>query len=250
MRQRTLVLGVLGVGLLLISGARPVHADYTTAPQIVTIPLTQTDWGPSTASLGGSNPMSVLKFDAAAYSLPGQPAELTQVDLRLDYEFDNTISMRFDNVATITVNANGSMSLKMPDGTPLVPSPTFTNTGTQTSTPSDIFSKYVTLPTQVTTGAVTSSYTTPALLSQFLYNGAGDQYINLPASAVAFSNFGSSSGNGFGNSLTFASAQLTVVYHYLVPEPSSIVLAGLGFVGLLGYTSYRARIGLKKAIAD
>jgi hypothetical protein len=257
MQQRTWMLGMLVVGLVLVQGGATARADYTTAPQTFTIPLTKTNWTPTTSTLTSVDPLVVPKFDPTDPSLvhpSGQTPILTQVDLTVTYTFENTLTMRFDNPATITVSASGTMNLFQPDGTTnLVTPPTFTNSSTQTATVSDVFSKFVTLPTQTTTGTVPQSYKstgTPqdqATLNQFLYNGSNGKFINLPVTASAQSTFTTNSGNGFGSSVTLAGATITVVYHYLVPEPSSLVLTGLGMMGLGTIVVKRSRVGLKKS---
>jgi hypothetical protein len=252
MQQRTLMQGMLVVGLVLVQGAATARADFT---QTFTIPLTKTNWDPTTfsSSTPPVDPLIVQKFDPNSpiqvpEPHPGQTPILTQVDLTVTYTFENTLSMRFDNPSTITVSASGTMNVFQPDGTTnLVTPPTFTNSTTQTATVSDVFSKYVTLPIQTTTGTVSQSHLDQATLSQFLYNGSNGKFINLPVTASAQSTFSTNSGNGFGSSVTLAGATITVVYHYLVPEPSSLVLTGLGVMGLGTIVVKRSRVGLKKS---
>lgn len=250
MRHRILMLILVGAGLAAVSGPRPARADLTTPPQVLSIPLTQTNFGPTTSSLASVNPFLVDKFDPTKYVQNGIQGNLIGVDLRLDYEFDNYLSARFDNVAEITVKASGSMDLTLPDGTTkLVTSPTFENKATGVSKPSDVFSKFVDFQPfpYVKKDYVAASYSDPAMLARFLYNGSGSTTINLPVFAQAVSEFSTSSGNGFGSSTTLAWAQITVVYHYLVPEPSSLVLTGLGVTGLGALVWRRNGFGLKKA---
>jgi len=250
MQRRTFTLGILSVAFALALGAGSARADYTTAPANYTIPLTQTNWSDTTQSLQGLNGFPVVKFDPTVYSVPGFKAVLTEVDLVLTYTFENTLQMRFDNVSTIVVAASGTMNLTLPDGTTnLVTSPTFSNSGTQTSTISDVFSKYVTLPTYTKTGTVGANYVDQPTLSQFLYNQTGSKVIQLPVSANAQSSFSSSSGNGMGSSVTLAGASISIVYHYILPEPSSFVLTGLGVMGLGAFAVQRSRVGLKKSAA-
>jgi hypothetical protein len=261
MQQRTWMQGMLVVGLVLVQGAATARADFT---QTFTIPLTKTNWDPTTfsSSTPPVDPLIVQKFDPNSpiqvpEPHPGQTPILTQVDLTVSYTFENQLTMQFVNPATITVSASGTMNLFQPDGkTNLVTPPTFTNSATQTATVSDVFSKTVTFPPsgyQTTTGTSKQSYSSTgspldqATLNQFLYNGSNGKFINLPVTASAQSTFTTNSGNGFGSSVTLAGATITVVYHYLVPEPSSLVLTGLGVMGLGTIVVKRSRVGLKKS---
>ncbi|MFO0911005.1 MAG: choice-of-anchor E domain-containing protein [Isosphaeraceae bacterium] len=235
-------LGVMGAGFALFFGISSARADYTITQSPPAIPLTQTNWSPTTTTLAGVNPFVFQKFDASKYSSGGLTAVLTRIDLKLDYEFQNTLQVRFDNVATITVSAQGSMNLNLPSGNNALPtSPSFSNSATLSSKPSDVFSKFVTLPTQVYSGSQSASYTDQGTLAQFLGTGT----VGMPVFASANSNFNSSSGNGFGSSVTYASAQITMVMTYvLVPEPSSIMLTGFGLLGLTA-VAVKGRPGMR-----
>lgn len=245
--KRSLVL--LGVGFALIAAAAPVRADFVTV-STAAIPLTQTNWTPTTASLAGVNPFQLDQLGTALTKAgvvigPGQSAVLTKVELTLDYRFDNTLQIRFDNLSTIGVNASGSMQVFLGSGitpssgqAPIITPPTFANSSTLSSSPSDIFSKYVTVPTKSFTGTQTASLTDQASLNKFLGNGT----VSLPVFASATSNFTTSSANGFGSSVTYASAGINVVYTFaIVPEPTAFVLCGIGVAALLGTLGSRSR---------
>lgn len=246
MRKGSVSLGILVVAVATCQGlsGQALAQSFSTPTQTFTIPLTQTDWGPSTSSLAGLNPFQIQKFNASTYNQGGMTAVLTGVELSLDYQFNNTISMRFDNVSTITVNASGTMNLTLPDNvTKLVPTAVFANSAMQTSTPADVFSKFVTLPTATFTGTKPATYTQAdsAILSQFTGTGT----IGLPVFATAQSQFTTTSGNGFGSSVTLATATIRLLYRYsLVPEPASVALMGIGLTGLLlaGRSRTRGRV--------
>jgi hypothetical protein len=252
MRQRLMMPGVLCVGFALVLGSAPARATYYTTPvQALVIPLTQTNWGTNTLSIQALNPFVVKKFDPLnpdpAHPLPsGQTAVLFGITVALGYEFDNTPTMTFKNVATLTVNTVGAMNMYLPDGkTNVVVAPTFSNIAQQVSTTADTFPKSVTLSTQKTTAIVSGSYVDTATLAQFI--GSKGATISLPVFAQATTTFTSSSGNGTGSAVTFAGAQINLVYFYtLVPEPTSFVLMGLGLTGLIVVAGNRTRFGLKK----
>jgi len=249
MRKPAIVLGILSAGLgLVASGTRSARADFTTNPQTISIPLTQTNWSPTTSSLAGLNPFVLQQFDVSKYSTATQTAQLTKVSLTLDYQFENSLNLRFDNVSTITVTAQGTMTLYKPDGkTTAIVTPQFTNSQVMTSTPSDVFSKYVTLPQRMFPGSQSANYTDTATLKHFLGNGT----VSLPVYAMATSSFTSTSANGFGGSVTLASAKINLVYSYiLVPEPSAFALTGLGMMGLAWATRRRPRVGVKNSSAS
>jgi len=226
--------------------APQARAEYViqTATQTREIPLTLTDWNEHTASLEGKNPFQIQQFNAADYTAPGQSASnvmLLGVAVVLNYQFANTITMRFDTPSTINVTASGEMHLKLPGVTDnLVGAPTLGTSAERTATPSDLFPKFVTLPTKYTSGTSSMGYThdaNPNVLAAF--TGTGSIY--LPVVATAKSSFTSTSGNARGTSDTAASATVSVIYFYtyVVPEPASVMLMGLGGGGLV--LAYRAR---------
>lgn len=243
MRHRAVFNGLLSVGLAFFALAPIARADFVTAAQTGTIPLTLTDWSPTTTSLAGKNPFQIQQFNAAAYQAAapaGKTVQLTGVGISLTYQFQNTISMRFDNVSTITVNASGEMHLGLAGTgiTDLVGKPTFASSASKTSTGTDVFPKFLTLPTTVVNHTSNMGYTAanPTVLAAFTGTGIA----SLPVVATATSSFSTSSGNGKGTSDTSALASISVVYFYqYVPEPSSMALTGLGGIGLV--LAYRKR---------
>lgn len=228
MRRRAFTYGLLSLGLCLVVSQSVARADFVTNPQILSIPTTQTDWGPSTPS--GKNPFVIQQFNPATYSTPTQTAVLTAVEVRLDYEFDNTIMITLANLSSsATESANGSMKLLLPNQMNLLPTQTFSNShslpGPQnmlTQTWSDKFPGSTMSPV--------GGFTDPTLLSQF----KGTSTISLPVVAAAVSSF--SGNNATGSSVTSASASINLFYHYVllpIPEPSSLALLGMGGLALL-----------------
>jgi hypothetical protein len=242
MHPRAVILGMVVVGFAQLVAAPAVRADFMTNPQVFSIPLTPTNWGPGTPSITLLDPLAVQKFDPAAFSVGGKIAVLEGVNVRVDYEFDNTLSMQFFNMSKIGVLATGSMSIEGPKGAAFLTSQPFANQETMTAQSSWTFPHTVTFPTQTFAGSMSSpggGYTAPGTLQIF----TGTNSISLPVVATASSTFSTSSGNGFGSSVTEAKATITISYRYalLVPEPSSLVLAGLGCLGLLGVCRQRTR---------
>jgi len=248
MRRRALICGLAVMVIVQVLTAPAVRADFTTNPQTFSIPLTPTNWGADTSSLVGLDPLVVQQFNPASFSVGGKTAVLEGVNVRVDYEFDNTLSMQFFNMSTISVTATGSLSIENQKGVPFLTSAPFVNTETLTANPSSILGKTVTFPTKTITGTMSSpagGYSGGMTLLNFTGTGT----TRLPVVSQASSTFSTSSGNGFGSSVTDAKATITISYRYaLVPEPSSVLLVGMGCLGLLGVSRQRfRRKGLKAA---
>jgi len=228
---------LLGLGLFLVMAGLPARADFTPW-QSVDLFKPANPLDPGTRQTNWSADAAFGKFDpsTAPGARSGSPAVLLGVQVQLEYRFDNTVSMRFDNATTETVTANGSINVFMPDGLTKVVTPaTFSKVTTQTANVNDIFSKFVNVPTAfappLAPGTITGPIiTAPGQLGQFL--GLGK--IDMPVTAFATSQFNSNSGNGFGSSVTHAWATVSIRYLFtVVPEPSAVVLTGIGAACLL-----------------
>jgi hypothetical protein len=236
MRNRAVFVGLLSVGLLLLGPGSIARADFVTPVETYSIPMTQTDFGPVLP--GGKDPFVIHQFDplgALLVKKAGFVAQLSAVELSLSYTMENQISFRFDNVSTETVSFSGQIHLYY-NGTKtdVVAPATFSNSATLSSTPADVFKKYVTLPPVFKSGTLSSpvgGYIDATTLGRFRGTGS----ISIPVVATATSMFQSSSGNGFGSSYTAALATIRVFFHYTlvpVPEPSSMALLVIGGTGL------------------
>lgn len=224
------------LALLSIFCKPEAKADFQIDAKFVggsTIPLTKTNWDQHTESLAGSNPFQVVQFNPTAYGItapPGQVAVLTAVAFELHYTFKNTITMTFQNVSTITVNASGEMHLALGSNPDIVGHPVFLNSATVTSNKGDTFPETIVSGPKIVDRISSYGYRDPTVVSQF--DGTGT--VSMPVIAKATSDFTSTSGNGSGTSDTLAGASLRVLYWYtfVVPEPSSMALVGIGVFGV------------------
>jgi len=261
MRWRDALRSLLWLGLLLTT-AGSARADFTPWQTVAINNPFQTTSGIYTDWFNGKNvnvlnpvtltsvPYTVptpvyAQFDPNAHIVNGMPGKLVGVELVMEYKFENTISLRFDNLSTLRVDVAGNMELTLPTGTKVTadfqgpnapttpgnPTPNvgqYLNTsGNITLNPGNMMSKTVDIPTTTIHGFVTSppvtGFTDAATLAKF----TGTSTVSLPILANASSLFSTNTGNGFGSSTTLASAVVSVRYLF-VPEPSSVVLTGLG----------------------
>jgi PEP-CTERM motif len=227
------------IGSCLLWGGTVARADYqiyATPTQTQSVPLSYTDWGPTTPSLAGKNPFVIQQFDPTKYNQGNLTAKFYEVVVSLAYDFKNSVSMTFVNPSTMTVTAQGIMHLDLTgagglaDVLDIVNTPTFFTQKTL-NYPTDIATKIYVQPTpKDVPGTSAMGYIDATTLGHF----QGTSTVQLPVFATATSGYTTSSGNGFGSSTTLASAALSITYYYYyVPEPSSMALTGIGGIGLL-----------------
>ncbi len=242
--------------------------QVTTPPQTASIPMTPTNWGPGT--FGNTDPLNFQRFDPSLGTLTGVEITLS-LTIRNDFllVFPSTPTLTTLYVATTqtsdpSVLANPSLVRQLTDGpTETLMAPDRTTPifgGSATTLPVDVVSLTepsgtwssllpVTDPHFIAPSIVNLSLTrtldasTASLLAEFIGKGR----IDLGDTAVANSSFYSDSGNGGGIVRTSASATVTIQYVYTatvgpqsIPEPSSLVLLGLG-TGLVFLAARRRR---------
>ncbi len=230
--------------------------QVSTPLQTRSIPMTPTDWGAGT--IGVPDPLNFQRFDPSL-------GTLTDVEITLSLTIRNDYMLVFPSTPTPTtlylatsqttdpsVLANPSLVRQLTDGpreTLMAPDGITTIFGgSATTLPVDVVSLTepggtwssmlpVTDPHFIAPSIVNLTLTrtldasTASLLAEFIGSGGGG--IDLSDTAVANSSFYSNSGNGGGMVLTSASATVTIQYSYIpsvasIPEPSSLVLLGLG----------------------
>ena len=225
-------LACLGWAVVLSCGLNASAAPMTTTTtvQTETIAPTQTDWGPSTATLAGVNPLSLTKFDPTL-------GKLDAVNLSLSYTFLHDVTMTFTSPSTITVTGNqNGISVTRPDLTPVLSGPVPDYSVSQTYS-GPAFPYTLTVPTHTSAGSLPPvTLTSSADLALFTQSAPSDTLIKLPISAQARSTFTSSSSNGAGGSQVSAGVVVTLSYTYEpkpVPEPSTLATFGLGVGGYL-----------------
>jgi hypothetical protein len=256
MRVRASGLGLFCLAMLFLGESSAIAAVTpiaTTALQTDSIAPTVPNWSPTTPSLQGQNPLVFSQFNPAL-------GQLQSVNLTMTFTTSEVVNMNFTTASTITLrsssaqapNAGPTITLNGPSGsgnllTASAPVFTYTKTyGGPGQTLPQSFSNDTTKfqpgspffltpngqPNNLTssfTGSKSLTITDPGQLS--LFTGTGT--VGLPAFATAGSFFSTTSGNGSGSILTFAGLTVTLSYTYVVPEPSSVALLGLGGGGIL-----------------
>ena len=248
MTGRSLCGGTVALGLCLFLGIDAAIADVT-GVQSASIPnTTQTNWSSSTPSLQGTNPMVFNKFDTSL-------GTLQSVNLTMSYSITQSTSITFSTASTLQVtsgfektgsstlqgttidlslpNSGGTTTLVQAQAPVLTYTKTFDPNGTAQTFSTDLppTSPYYLKPdnqdSNKITGTVSKTITDPTLLA--LFAGAGT--IELPASATSASMVTNTNGNYGSRVLTYAGITIEISYTYapvVVPEPSSVILMGLG----------------------
>ena len=253
MSKRAHALVRLSLGLAALAAwATPAAADLIT--QSASLPLTTTDFTPDGKIAG--NPLVFQQFDTE-----GGSRQLDAITLTVHAKIQNDYGMKFTTPATITNTvATGKpespgpvITVYQPNGkTPLLSAQAPNDaslmtrsvaygfkagetSGREFSSSLPASSPYYIAPT-VFDQSQTLKLTAPADLA--LFSGKGK--LSLPVGASAYSKFTTSSGNGFGSISTKGSADVTVLYQWhptlpapqTVPEPTAMVLWGLGATAL------------------
>jgi hypothetical protein len=250
----------------------PAAGGQVTSPlQTATIPMTPTNWGPGTPVI--KDPLTFQAFAPSLGTLNSVAITLSMT-VRNDYMLvfpatpipttlyvattETTNPSILSNPILVQQLTDGpSQTLKAPDGiTPIIggPAATVPVDVVSLTEPSGTWSSMlpVTDPHFIPPSSVTLSISrtldasTASLLAQFIGKGT----INLSDTAQAFSSFYSNSGNGAGRVITSAGATVTVQYTYsIIPEPSGLILQGLG-AGFLLLAARRSCRAARPAVSD
>lgn len=213
---RRLLIG--GLAVLCLGGVAQVKADMISGPFTTTTPIasTLTDW---TSSL------AFEQFDASL-------GTLKSVQLDLNGKFNTVLTVTNTGAEPSSGNSRTELQVTVQDagGNLLVPE-------------LDLFSSQFAFTdlqpgTSVTSGTISKSggssdvYTSAAVLAEFTGTGT----IVLPASTFTQTWIGYQGGNTLASQVTYAELTGSVTYTYTpVPEPSTIVLLGIGAFGLVCY---------------
>ena len=223
----TLLCGAVVIGFV----PTAAQADVT-SPQTIQIAATDTNFGPGTAI---NDPMIFNQFNPTL-------GTLDSVSVSVLYDFSHAGTVTFYTPGTFTTTAtSNNLSVSLPNGQPIASAtaPDYSQTTTFNSGTMTL-NNPVNLPSVTNPGAAGPvSLTSAADLALFTGNGT----ISIPVLASSVANFTTNNGNGAGLVTTQADAKVTVSYNYTpnaVPEPSSVVLLGLGGCGLLWYRRRRA----------
>jgi PEP-CTERM motif len=207
--------------------------------QTASIPLTATDWSPGTGGI--TNPLVFNQFDPKlgtldAITITFNTRVLNDFEL-IFYTTPTPTTITVGNAPASNPSEGPALTLYAPNGTTpiLVSTVPADQVSRMTATASTYSSQLpITSPYYIPPSDVTNSLTdsldrsnAAALFQDFIGTGS----IGLPVTAIAYSSFTTSSGNGVGKVTTEASASVTLQYLFTaasVPEPSSLILLGLG----------------------
>ncbi len=270
MTRRTLTLAISWLGLVCFaspawggSSLTPVQTESTSPGGV----LIATNW--SAGTTGINNPLLFNQFNPSLGTLTSISITMTST-IRNDYEliFTQTPTPTTLYVAT-TATTDPSVLANSVSRALLTDGPTVTLYGPNGTTqlfgapgtrqpvdlvtltePKGTYSSLlpVTNPNYIPPTVTEQSFqrTLTAADSASLFNEfIGTGTVGLPVTAAAFSSFYSNTGNGGGAVFTNASAIVSIQYGFeqaqqIVPEPSGVVLLGLG-AGLVLLASRRYR---------
>jgi len=209
-------------------------AALTSSATAATVTYGPASFGPATTNWSTS--LSLPKWDPTLF--PGQV--LTGVSFTLNGSVTGSASFESLDAqpATINMNLQATIVLTDPNSNVLVTVIPVANTSDLASAFDGVIDFGGTSGKQYLglTGSASNSGTSGNFA---LFTGAGNVLLPVTAS-------GTSSGSGAGNLLTLfattAGADASVTYTYsAVPEPSTIALAGLGLLALVGFARRRSK---------
>jgi hypothetical protein len=274
MMRRTLTFGISWLLLVCLAGqARGggilTQVETETQSTSAAGVLVPTNW--SAGTKGINDPLVLDKFDSTLGQLTSIQITLTTT-IRNDYEVffpttttPTTIDLATSQTSDPSVLADPakralltdgpSVTLMGPNGATLfgaggtrqpVDFVSLTESSGTYSSMLPTTSPFFIAPT-LTTQTFTRTLTpTDSLFNQFI--GTGKVAMDLPIAATAYSSFYSSSGNGGGAVFTDASASVSIQFTFVpliqpqtIPEPSSVVLLGLGATALVFLGMRRCR---------
>jgi hypothetical protein len=225
MRTKQISAFLPGLTILLLALASSARADILTPLQSRFVPLTDTDW----ATVNGYD-FTTLKqqpFDKFDPKL----GTLKDVILNIYWRVDSEIGMTFVTPSTISVQSSGSLGWNRPGGAALfIKFPLFTHNESFTSNTSQ--TKTFTQTSFGNSGPIVLTSASDLAL----FTGPGP--ISLPVGANAFSNFSTTSGNGFGEAHTQVAVIMTLQFEF-IPELSSLTSLALGGACLLIFLPFR-----------
>jgi hypothetical protein len=267
MRQRIMTFEFAYLAVLWLSQQPAAGGEMLTPLQTGSIPATQTDWGPGTTGI--TNPLTFTQFNPSLGTLDAIDITLTATihnDFTLIFEptpipttiyvattqttdpsvlaDPNKVAQLSDGPTVTLLGPNGSSAIFGAPGTTIpVSAVSMTEASGTWSSLLPITDPHFIPPNNVglSLSNTLDASNAASLFSQFIGTGT----LDLPITATAFSSYYSDSGNGGGMVTTTASATVTVQYQYTpgissVPEPSSLILLGLGMsLGIVAHSLRR-----------